>query len=210
MFESKRIIDICFPIRDRMVVYPGTPQVQINTFAGTTTWNSTITFGSHTGTHIDAPKHVDIENTSIDQLDLHSLMGPCQVLDFTFSTESITLEDIKTKDILPNQRILLKTTNSERSRKVFHNDYIYLSGDAAQYLSNLPLTLIGIDYFSIKQRGSSDTRAHDLFLDHNVPILEAINLNNVSEGEYTLIALPLRFEGLEASPARVLLLSDRK
>ena len=67
------------------------------------------------------------------------------------------------------------------------------------------LKLIGIDSLSIKKRGLPDNRAHSELLSKGVPILEGLNLKEVEEGEYTLIALPLAFTGIDGSPTRAVL-----
>ena len=70
--------------------------------------------------------------------------------------------------------------------------------------------LVGIDYLSIKQRGSKDNTPHTALLERSIPILEGIDLSEVTEGSYFLAALPLKFDHIEASPCRAVLLSFLK
>ncbi|MDO8590750.1 MAG: hypothetical protein Q7R65_02090 [bacterium] len=106
------------------------------------------------------------------------------------------------------ERILVKTRNSLRGFDKFYDDYIYLNGDAADYLAELGISLFGIDYFSVKQRGSKDQRPHTSLLSKNIPIIEGLDLSQVPAGNYTLVCLPLKFTGIEGGPARVILISD--
>jgi arylformamidase len=124
----------------------------------------------------------------------------------TASTSEITKAELEKKDIQSGERILFKTTNSQRGFETFYADYIFLSGDAAEYLAEKGVKLVGIDALSIKQKGSPDTRPHTVLLAKNIPILEGINLIAVTEGIYHLIVLPLKFMHIDGSPARAILL----
>lgn len=208
MKQFSQIIDISLPIKPGMTVYPKNPQVEIETNYTGSTWVSRIVIGSHTGTHFDAPRHAFEDKIGVDKLNLNDLIGPCRVLDFSTSKISITLDEIKSKSVKSGERLLLKTSNSTRGYDQFYNDYIFLSGDAADYLADIKPSLVAIDYFSIKQRGSSDQRPHTSLLSQDIPIIEAVDLSKVNQGNYFLVALPLKIKDLDGSPARVVLLKD--
>ena len=139
--------------------------------------------GSHSGTHIDAPKHSIKKGKELSDLPIEAFMGPCRVLDFSSELIEITKKSLEKKNIIEGERILAKTRNSEVGFATFREDYIYLSGDGADYLAKLDITLFGIDYISIKQRGSKDNRPHTSLLSKNIPIIEGLNLKNVKEGK---------------------------
>lgn len=206
--QINQIIDISLPLNENTIVYPGNAPIKIESTKSSTgaSYLSTVTIGTHTGTHIDAPRHVSESGMGVDEIDLARLLGVCRVLDFTKSVESITREELEAKNIQAGERILAKTNNSLRGYSSMYDDYIYLSAEGAAYLAEKQISLFGIDYLSIKKRGSSDNRPHTELLDKGIPIIEAVNLSAVEEGEYTLIALPLRFTGLDGSPIRALLL----
>ena len=208
MFDFKTIIDISLSIDEKTIIYPGNTPVKIESYksASGLTFLSNLSFGSHTGTHIDAPRHVSETGLGVDRLDLEKLIGPCRVLDFTKSIESIKRQELEAKNIQNGERILAKTSNSVRGFKSAYDDYIYLSPEGAEYLANLGISGFAIDYLSIKKRGSSDNRPHTKLLDVGIPIIEGVDLSFVEEGEYYLIALPLRLTGLDGSPIRALLL----
>jgi len=201
------IIDISLPIHTRMIIYPNNPKIRIKSVRTKWSYLSEITFGSHTGTHVDAPRHVFKKGVGVDQIDLKKLVGPCRVLDLTQTEDRIKIEDIKKFKIKTGERILAKTKNSLRGYKKFYNDYVWLDPRAATYLANKKIALFGIDYLSIKQRGSSDNRPHTELLKKGIPILEGLDLSGVKPGNYFLVALPLKFTGLDGAPARVVLIS---
>lgn len=205
----QKIIDISLPLDNQTIIFPGNVSVTLETHAQmpvASSHLSKIVMGSHSGTHVDAPLHAIVGGMTIDKIPLETFVGLCRVIDFTSSKEAITLDDVKRENIRAGERILAKTTNSARGFEKFYDDYIYLDGDAADYLADIGITLFGIDYLSVKKRGSADNRAHTSLLKKSIPIIEGINLKNVLEGNYTLICLPLKFIGLEGAPARTILL----
>ncbi len=202
-----KIIDISWPLEPGIAVYPGNPELRIAPRVGKTSVHSEITMGSHTGTHIDAPQHVFERGKGIDEVPLDALIGPCRVLDCTKAKSAITVADLQPHRILRGERILVKTKNSRLGHKVFYTGYVYLDGDAAEWLAARRIKLFGIDYLSVKQRGSADNRPHTELLGRGIPIIEGLNLQNVKPGKYQLVALPLKFVGLDGAPARVVLIS---
>lgn len=204
--KIKNIIDISLEIKEGATVYPGNPEVHIQEYKGTTSVHSKISFGTHTGTHVDSPRHVFDDGVGVDQMDLGSFIGKCKVFDFSQAKKLVSLEDIKTKNIEAGDRILLKTSNSARGFDSFYDDYVYLSGDAADYLAKMQVKLVGIDYFSIKKRGGDDHRPHTSLLEKEIAIIEGINLREVSDGEYFLSAAPLKITQGDGAPARAVLI----
>jgi len=203
-----KIIDISLDLNNQTVVYPGNVPLEISVhheMPEHATHLSKIVMGSHTGTHIDAPAHAVIGGNSLDQIPLETLIGPCQVLDFSEVKESVKIEDLKKFSPKKGERIIAKTSNSGRGFAEFYDDYIYLDGDAADYLASIGISLFGIDYLSIKKRGGKDHRPHTSLLAKGIPIIEGIDLSKVADGEYNLFCLPLKFIGLEGGPARAIL-----
>ena len=206
--DYKQIIDISLPLNDKTVIYPGTSPLSIKSSESLATKSvlSTITLSSHTATHIDAPKHADLANPAIDSIPLSNFIGKVRVVDFSDCKETISTSDIEKIKPLKHERLLFKTTNSSRGFENFYSDFVYLSSDAAMYLANANINLVGIDSWSIKKKGSTDNTSHTAFLKKGIPIVEGLNLKEADEGTYFLIVLPLRFTGLDGSPARAVLL----
>lgn len=205
-----KVIDISLPIRSGMPIFPGTLETNIKSVkssSGRSTL-SEITMTSHAGTHIDAPNHVASNQEGIDSIPLHTFYGRCRVLDMTTSESVITEEDIRAHKIRSGERLLLKTKNSLRGFDMFYEDYVYLDGNAAQYLADCGISLIGFDALSINKRGSDDNLVHLALLAQTIPIIEGLNLSEVDKGEYTLCAFPLAFQGIDGSPTRAVLLSS--
>ena len=199
------IIDISLSLHEKTIVYPGNPEIEIEEQKTKTSFISKITFGSHSGTHVDAPRHAHEDGLGIDEIPPETFIGPCRVLDMTHAKEKVRREDLEKEDIKEGERILVKTTNSERGFETLYEDYVYLDGDGAAYLGERGIILFGIDYLSVKQRGSADNRPHTELLDKGIVIFEGVDLSKAEPGEYEFIGLPLKFRGLDGAPARAVL-----
>ncbi len=208
-----KIIDISIPLNNKTVVYPENVALSVSVHHSMPEYDtalSSITMGSHTGTHVDAPVHAIEGAIALDKIPLENFVGPCRVFDFSsFEEEAVTKEMLAVKNIKKGERILLKTRNSSRimrGMETFYDDFIYLDGDAADYLRDIGVTLVGIDALSIKKRGSKDHRPHLSLLSKNIPIIEGLSLADVSEGEYELVFLPLKFTDIDGAPGRAILI----
>lgn len=208
-FKYKTIIDISLTLNNETIIYPGNPPFKIDTFKSATgsSTNSQFSSSTHNGTHIDSPGHAFEDGLDIDDLSLSTFIGPCRVLDLSSSVSHISQSDLEKKQIKKGERILLKTSNSERGFSTFYDDYVYLSGDGSKYLARLGVTLVGIDALSVKQKGSKDNTPHTALLAKLIPIIEGLDLKHVAEGEYTIIAFPLKINAKDGAPARVVLLA---
>ncbi len=191
-----------------MAIYPGNPDVVFEERSGRTSVHTKLSFGTHTGTHMDAPKHVFEQGISVDKMPLSACIGPCRVLDMTHCKNAVKKEDLERENISAQERILLKTKNSLGDQEVFTENYVYLDGDAADYLASIPVVLLGIDALSVKQSGGEDFRPHTAILEKNIPIIEGLALGEVPAGGYFLVALPLKLQGLDGSPVRAVLLTS--
>lgn len=207
-----KIIDISIPLNNATPIYPNNVPLSVSIHKSMPEYKtqlSSITMGSHTGTHIDAPGHAVLGLKMLDRIPLETFIGRCRVLDFSLITSaggSVTKEMLMSKNIKRGERILLKTQNSVRGSKEFYDDYVYLSGDGADLLAEIGVMLVGIDALSIKQRGSDDHRPHTSLLSKDIPIIEGLDLSLVSEGEYELFSPPLFFTGIDGAPTRAILI----
>lgn len=208
MFKPKnfKVYDISLPLYRGMAVYPNNTEFRGRPIHGKTSVSSEITMGSHAGTHVDAPKHVFPKGKGVDGLKMESLIGECRVLDMTKCSTAITLQDLQKARVKKGERILVKTRNSKRGFKNFYTDYVYLDGDAADYLAAKNVRMFGIDYLSVKQKGGADNRPHTSLLKKNIPIFEGLDLSKVKPGRYFFIGLPLRIQGMDGAPARAVLI----
>jgi len=92
-------------------------------------------------------------------------------------------------------------------RSAFQEDHLYISRDAATYVAQAGLKLVGFDYISVDRYGSADFPAHHALLEAGVVIVEGLDLSEVEPGEYDMTCLPLRVAGGDGAPARVILRS---
>ena len=206
-----RIYDISVPVSNATVVYPGNPEVRIEPAAqisrGASSNLSRISFGSHTGTHVDAPRHFFDAGSTIDRLPLNALVGPARVIAFGEDVMSVTAAHLHREDLQNVERVLIRTRNSAFLKdRQFHSDYTYVAPDAAEFLAALGVKLVGVDYLSIEQFRSGHHKTHRTLLERGIIIVEGLDLSEIAPGDYTLSCLPLRLEGLDGAPARAVLL----
>jgi arylformamidase len=202
--------DISVPISNGGAVYPGNPEIRIapqqEIAKGGSSNVSLLSFGSHTGTHVDAPKHMIDDGASVDKLPLDVLMGPAVLVDVGSQAMSVGARELKLHELKGHKRILIKTRNSSFIRDPqFREDYTYLAPDGAEYLLSIGVKLVGVDYFSVEQFHSGHHRTHTTLLEAGVVIVEGLDLSLPPLGPYELRVLPLRLAGLDGAPARAVL-----
>ncbi len=168
------------------------------------TW---LDFGSHAGTHIDAPFYLFKDKWTADQIPLERLIGLCQVLDLTSIEKIITADDLKNLAI-NRDKILLKTKNSFDPLKTFHNQQVILAVDAAEYLVEQGVTTLGYDYQTFEEHGSNVI--HTIFLSNDVTVIDNLRLSQTAPGDYWLCCLPIKVTGIDAAPARAILFPVEK
>jgi arylformamidase len=170
---------------------------------------SRVQLGTHTGTHVDAPRHFMDQGRAVDELDLHELVGPCLVAEVPVASgrTAITPAHLERAAGTPApRRLLLKTPNSSLwGTGAFNPDFAFISPEAAQWLVTAGVGLVGVDYLSIEEFRKPGAPTHHILLEAGVVIIEGLNLADVEPGEYELICLPLRIEGSDGAPARAIL-----
>ena len=204
------IYDISLPIANGGVVYPGNPEISIAPqqaiSKGGSSNVSSLAFGSHTATHVDAPKHFFDDGAGVDTLALDILMGPAVLIDVGNETMSVGEAELKRHELKNHKRVLIKTRNSTFNRGTeFVKDYTYLAPDGAAYLVSLGIQLVGVDYLSVEQFHSGHHQTHRTLLERGVIIVEGLDLSGPPAGPYELRCLPLRLVGLDGAPARAVL-----
>jgi arylformamidase len=204
------IYDISLPIAPGGLVYPGNPDIQIDLqqaiAKGAGANVSHLSFGSHTATHVDAPKHFFDDGEGVDALPLDVLMGPAVLVDVGSDVMAVGKEQLERHELKGHQRVLIKTRNSSFIREpAFVKDYTYLAPDGAEYLAALGVRLVGVDYLSIEQFHSGHHRTHRTLLGKGIVIVEGLDLSAPPPGPYELRCLPLRIAGLDGAPARAVL-----
>jgi arylformamidase len=206
------IYDVSVPIDNGMPVWPSDPAVKLTPGAhlsrdGTHTVRVTsIEMGSHTGTHIDAPHHFVEGGHKLHEIPLDWLVGKATVVHIP-GVASIARGHLESLDWSGVQRVLFKTDNSAHWLDGgFHKDFVYLEPQAAEFLVERGLRLVGIDYLSIDQFGSQKHPTHFVLLPNNIVVLEGLNLSQIEPGRYHMVALPLNLHNADGAPTRVILM----
>ncbi len=206
---SAKIYDISVDIQTGMPTFPGDAKYKSRKLKSIEQDGYEIhrlTLGNHTGTHVDAPAHFIAGGATITELPLDILNGRVRVIEI-FDKEKVGLQEIQNLELESDFRVLLKTRNSSlwKNKKRFQKNYVYLTLDAAKYLAEKDIKLIGFDYLSLEKFGDSEHPIHRYLLGNQVIILEGLNLFEVEAGEYEMSCLPLKLTGLDGAPARVIL-----
>ena len=201
------LYDITPPITPSLRVWPGdtppTREVLLDMRRGDSITLSTLHATVHLGAHADAPSHYGAGALTIDARSLDFYLGPCQLLRIPVPNGTcLRPEDVRSPITAP--RVLLDTGTHPNLER-FPEDFAALTPELIGWLYDRGVRLIGIDTPSVDPFSSKDLPAHRTFLKHDMAILEGLLLNDVPEGMYELIALPLRLVGFDASPVRAVL-----
>lgn len=202
--NNMKMYDVTGTIYEGMAVYKNKPEKQPK-FTHVTNGYVTETqleLGVHTGTHIDAPRHMVIDGDTFETIPLEDLVGQSKLFDLTDVEDGISKADLEKFEIEKGDFVLLKTKNSFEEE--FNFDFIYLAKDGAEYLAELGVRGVGIDTLGI-ERSQEGHPTHKTLFANKVIIIEGLRLKEVEQGEYFMVAAPLKIEGTDGSPARVLL-----
>jgi arylformamidase len=203
-------IDVSVPVSAGMIVYDGDPEVGVERVTdiarGDLATVSRVELGSHTGTHVDAPRHFLRAGAGADELPLDALTGPAVVADARGLPGDIDAVAL-TAMALPEgaERVLFRTHDGDLwERGSFTRDFAGVAADAARELVAMGVRLVGIDYLSIAP-SADPAPTHRALLEAGVVIVEGLDLRDAAPGPYELVCLPLRLEGGDGAPARALL-----
>ena len=204
------IIDISQALSPGMVVFPGDASYEESwTFRigpGCPVNVSRVTLSVHCGTHADAPLHYDADGAAAGALSLEPYLGPCRVIDARGEGGLCTPDRIADSLTDAPPRILLRLSG-HCDPKTWPTGFRALSPDTVELLASHGVMLVGLDTPSVDPETSKDLPAHHAARIADMRILENLVLAHVIPGDYELIALPLRFENLDAAPVRAVLRS---
>lgn len=189
-----KIIDITRTLQEAPV-YPGDqpPTLQREERAPGVPDRFSLTMELHNGTHADALSHYIPEGESIDQMPLENTCGPCRVLAVPENC-LIRVDDLRGR-ISGAQRVALCSRGSA-----------FLCEEAAEYLAACGVRAVVTDAVSIAPP-DNEAVIHTILMRAGISIVENTLLEHVPEGDYLLIALPLKVGGGDGAPARAVLLS---
>lgn len=219
MLENHRnIIDLSMMIREGMQTFaahwhPFVEVTQMGRFGIEDRETRKIVLGTHTGTHVDAPRHFVKDGETIDNIPLNILVGSASVLDFSSAQDfqEITVADLKqTIGDRPLTRLIIRFDWDSRALGTnrYYSDHPFLSKDACRWLVENGCKLIALDTPQpdnpINGRGSeNDAENHKILLGNHVIIVEyLVNIRKITKSIVDLVVAPLRIEGGDGAPAR--------
>ena len=215
--KTKKIIDLSFPIHEGMTTFPAHwhPLVEITQLGRHGLENREtrkLVFGTHTGTHIDAPLHFIPKGQSIDRIPLERFMGKAAVINLTPipSQHELSLSELKRKvGKAKNEILLLRTDWSLKwEDKTYYTHYPYLSLEATKWLVKRQTKLLGLDTPSPdnpnhNRHAKLDSPNHKLLLGKDVILVEYLcNLAAIHSSEVNFLAMPLKIRNGDGSPTR--------
>jgi arylformamidase len=207
-----KIWDISPPVRPASPVFPGdTPYEQhwVATIGPGCPVNvSSITLSPHTGAHADAPLHYDEGAATIGNIDLEPYLGPCRVIHAIGVQPLVTLQHLAHAlpprgEALP-PRVLVRTY-AHAPLDEFDPACAAFAPETIEALADLGVRLVGIDTTSVDPADSKTLDSHQVLRRRDLRVLENLVLDDVPEGDYELIALPLKLTTADASPVRAVL-----
>jgi arylformamidase len=205
--------DISVPLKQGMTYLPIDPVApKIYRFSdvdlGAKVTMSMMEIISHTGTHIDTPRHFIPGGSTVSDMPLDATVGPARVIEIK-DPATIKVAELKKHNIRKGERILCKTRNSPLAYEApkFVEDYVYLDADAAAYLAEKKIVLFGLDCITIGDYRNEESvvKTHQTLLGAGIYILESCALGGVPAGEYELLCLPLLMYNGDAGPCRAIL-----
>jgi arylformamidase len=202
----RKLWDITPPVDENAVVFPGdtaySQQLHFTLEPGCPVNVNAITLSPHTGAHADAPLHYANGEASIGEVDLSAYLGPCRVIHCMDCGPLVLPEHIAhALDDLP-PRVLLRTSHTASQS---WESFTAVAQDTLALLATKNIALIGIDTPSVDPATSQNLPSHHQLLAHGLRVLENLVLDDVPEGDYELIALPLKLMRADASPVRAIL-----
>lgn len=202
-----RIHDISPLISSRLAVWPGdvpfSRSVAVSMAEGANLDLSSMTATLHLGAHADAPSHYAADGAGMGAVDLAPYFGSCQVLRVRVERgERILPHHLMTDIAAP--RVLFHT-GTFPDPEAWNTDFASLSPELIEHLHARGVLLVGIDTPSVDPFESKALESHQALARTGTRNLEGLVLEAVSEGIYTLAALPLKIEGADGSPVRAVL-----
>lgn len=195
------IYDITRDLSADAILYPGDIRPRFREIDNGQYRVTEMTIGTHSGTHIDAPSHYLEGGRTVDQIPLDVLAGSARVLDCS-DVETVIGPGSLAGRLRGVRTLLLKTWFSRREQ--FDPGYPALSLEAADLIIEAGITCLGTDAPSI-EAFSGDGSVHRRLLGGGTVVLELLDLAAVPEGDYHMVALPMRLAGADGSPVRAIL-----
>jgi arylformamidase len=202
-----RLWDITPAVRPGIPVWPGDTQ-----YAEQRTWAigpacpvnvSRFTMSTHTGAHADAPFHYDEAGARSGAADLARYLGPCRVI-HAIGVRRVEPVHLAAHHAALPPRVLFRTY-AQAPQEHWDSAFACMAPALIEILADAGVVLVGIDTPSLDPQDSKTMDAHLVIRARRMSILEGLVLDDVPEGDYELIAPPLKLADLDAAPVRAVL-----
>jgi arylformamidase len=214
-YRFEEAVDLTQELSNGMPIYPGNPVPSFKSYSTIARDGVNITslsLGSHTGTHIDAPRHFIPTGVGIDRIPPKKLIGEAYVADLSYRPigSAITSSNLKSKlesSVRTDDIVVCYTGCSELwGDERVNSNFTYLTGGAAEYLVSKKVRAVGIDCLSVERFRAPDPVAHKTLLGNGIFILESLSsaLRQFLGKRVLLICLPIKLKGGDAAPSRVI------
>ena len=213
LFE--KAVDLTHELRNGMPVYPGDPSPSFVSYA-TLEKNGVnltkLTLGSHTGTHIDAPRHFIPGGMGVDEIPASKLVSEAYVADLSYKPigDGITEGDLRKSlgdHVSADCVAICYTGCSERwGEESVSRNYTYLTGDAARYLVSKRVRAVGIDFLSVEKFAAPEPVTHKTLLENGIFIIESLSQNTKQfvGRRILLLCMPIKLQNGDGAPARII------
>ena len=208
--DSVAWIDVTVGLHEGLVSWPDDPKFEIerpfDMAKGDSCNVSRIALGVHAGTHMDAPEHFIAGAPTMDDMPLKATVGVARVIEIR-DPRVIRPEELAPYELREGERILFKTRNSARdwANAPFDRSFVHVGAAAAQYLADARVRTVGIDYLSVGAFQNDGEQTHRILLGAGIWLVEGLDLSKVEPGIVEMIGLPMKIQGAEGAPARVIL-----
>jgi arylformamidase len=204
----KRLWDISPPVHALSPVFPGdtaySQEWTAQVAPGCPVNVSRITLSPHVGAHADAPLHYDNEGRAIGDVSLDPYIGPCRVIHAIGCGPLIEWRHIERAVLDVPPRVLVRTYE-RMPVDAWDSNLTAYAPETIERLATRGVELVGIDTASIDPASSKTLDSHQVIRRLDIRVLENLVLDDVPEGDYELIALPLKLTTADASPVRAVL-----
>ncbi|GAB4431598.1 MAG: cyclase family protein [Anaerolineae bacterium] len=204
-----KIFDITRTINPSLAVWPGDTPFSAEVITaikdGSSINLTTLTMSSHMGTHVDAPYHFLDDDLTMEAVLLEAYIGPATVVTVQREAGPLTAADFPGLDWSRVERLLVHSVASDKPVDQFPTEFVYPSPELAELMARYGVVLFGSDAPSMDDMNSKTLPGHKALRRHRIAILEGLLLTGVPDGNYELIALPLKIEGGDGSPVRAVL-----
>jgi arylformamidase len=217
----EKAVDLTHELHNGMPIYPGDPSpsfVSYSTIKKNGVNLTKLTLGSHTGTHIDAPRHFIPDGIGVDQISPNKLIGEAYVADMSSKPIGSGITDVDLRQSLEakvaeDDIVVIYTGCSEHwDDESMRRNYTYLTGDAAEYLVSKKIRAVGIDFLSVEKFNASPPVAHKSLLGNGIFIIESLSsaTKQFAGKRILLMCLPIKLQNGDGAPSRIIAVPIRE